>query len=127
VDDAQTDALGELLRERSVLSEEDCHFLDDFVERHIRQHGGLANSLASLRVDADARRDLSQLPDADVQSSLTATPGGLETPPPPVADTNDLRTVPPASEETRPNHSPRYRRLRLRRQTRLGEFVLQRA
>jgi hypothetical protein len=62
--------LGELLRERASLTEEDQRFLDAFVERQIRHHGDALQSLASLRVDPMARRDLEQLRDPDVQASL---------------------------------------------------------
>jgi hypothetical protein len=64
--------LGDILREQAALTEDDHRFLDGFVARQIRQHGDAQKSLASLRVDPQARRELEQLPDPDVQASLVS-------------------------------------------------------
>jgi serine/threonine protein kinase len=62
--------IGELLRERASLTEEDRRFLDSFVERQIGQHGDAGKGLASLPVDPLAVGELERLPDAEVQAAL---------------------------------------------------------
>src|SRR5262245_62824441 len=64
--------LGEIFRERGVVAEDDLRLLDGLVDRQIQRHGGAQKSLASLRVDPEARRDLQRLADDDVQASVAA-------------------------------------------------------
>jgi serine/threonine-protein kinase len=109
--------LGEIFRERGVVAEEDLRLLGGLVDRQIQLHGGAHKSLASLRVDPAARRDLEQLADADVKASLAATPRP------------ETATVPPLSGAgvagaERPVGEPRYRRLHFHARGGLGEVFV---
>jgi eukaryotic-like serine/threonine-protein kinase len=50
--------LGDILCEKNVLCGEDRRTLDGLVNRLVRQHGDAAKSLAALRVEPAARREL---------------------------------------------------------------------
>jgi serine/threonine-protein kinase len=68
----KTTPLGDILRERGVLSERRLELLHGMVEEHVEQHGDAQASLAALRVEASVRHDLDRLDDADVQASLAS-------------------------------------------------------
>ncbi len=71
--------LGQILRERGVLPEEDLAALDGLVERHIRRHGDAQASLAALHLETDVHRRLQALADPDVQASLPPAPDPFAT------------------------------------------------
>src|SRR5262245_9975414 len=67
----KTTSVGDVLRERGVLSERRLELLRGMVEEHVAQHGGDAQaSLAALRVEGPVRTELSRIEDDDVQASL---------------------------------------------------------
>src|SRR5258708_7189737 len=73
--------IGEILRERGLLTGRRRVLLEGIVEEHIAQHGGDAvASLAALRVEDSVRADFERLDDPDVQASvasLAPTPGRM--------------------------------------------------
>src|SRR5262245_61096292 len=113
--------LGDLFRERGVVAEDDLRLLDGLVNRQIQRHGGVQKSLASLRVDPDARRDLGRLDGAGVRPRVAALHEAAR----PVPD----GPLPPASAPPEP-HAPlpaanlRYRRLRPHARGGLGEVFV---
>jgi serine/threonine-protein kinase len=109
-------ALGEILLARGAIDADDCRMLDGLVERQIRRHGDARRSLAAMSAAPEARRDLEQLADADVEASLAATPrpeGGTL---PPLAGPSE--PAPPSGGGLR------YRRLHLHAKGGLGEVHL---
>jgi formylglycine-generating enzyme required for sulfatase activity/serine/threonine protein kinase len=63
--------LGQILHEQGVLSAERLALLDALLQEHLKQHGNdPEKSLAALSSVGSVRRDLQQVPDADVQASL---------------------------------------------------------
>src|SRR5262245_10507632 len=113
--------LGEIFRERGVVAEDDLRLLDGLVNRQIQRHGGAQKSLASLRVDPEARRDLERLEDDDVQASVAAlheaaTPSPEGTPVP--ASASPEPKVPP------PTAKLRYQRMHAHAKGGLGEVFV---
>jgi serine/threonine-protein kinase len=114
--------LGDLFRERGLMAEDDLRLLDGLVDRQIQRHGGARKSLASLRVDPEARRDLARLADDDVQASVAAlheaaTPAPDMTPPPP-------RSESPESNGSLPAKALRYQRMHAHANGGLGEVFV---
>src|SRR5262245_42860602 len=112
--------LGDILRERGALSEEDHRQVEAVVARHLRRHGDAQKSLAQLPVRPEDRRELEQLRDPDVQASLASLKGKMDTPPA-KTDTSFPATQISGEEARPPSTGLRYRRLRLHAKGGLGE------
>jgi serine/threonine-protein kinase len=69
---ARDTALGEILRARGALSEEDLTDLERITDRHVRRHGDAHGSLAVLRVDDELRQLLRDLGDSEVQTTVSS-------------------------------------------------------
>jgi serine/threonine-protein kinase len=120
----KTTPLGDILRERGVLSDRRLALLHGMVEEHVEQHGDAVASLAALRVEASVRYDLDRLDDADVQASLASLAARTR----PGASEDSLS--PPAILAPSPSaplaNGMRFRRLREHARGGLGEvFVAQ--
>jgi serine/threonine-protein kinase len=105
--------LGVLLREQGALAEDDLRALEGLVDRHVKMHGDAQKSLASLRADPEARRELDRLEDPDVQASLASLGPAAGTTPPAESARADA--------ERRPGGPMRYRRLHFHARGGLGE------
>ncbi|MFO0844037.1 MAG: serine/threonine-protein kinase [Gemmataceae bacterium] len=101
--------LGDILRERGGLTEDDHRLLDGLVARQIQRHGDAVKGLASLRIDSSVQHELSQLGDAEVQASVALVSPSLPGPGP---------TGPPVGIG---QPAIRYRRLRPHARGGLGE------
>jgi WD40 repeat protein/tRNA A-37 threonylcarbamoyl transferase component Bud32 len=63
--------LGDILRERRLLSAEQCELLEALVRQHVKQHGDdLQKSLHAVGAVGPLRQELEQLHDADLQASV---------------------------------------------------------
>jgi serine/threonine protein kinase len=116
--------LGDLLRERGALAQEEHALLEALVSRQLARHQGDAEkSLLALDVSPSARDALAAVPDAGVQASLASLAPGQETAPP-GSSTAWPRTVAPAAVPPPPSPGLRYRRLRPHAKGGLGEVYV---
>jgi serine/threonine protein kinase/Flp pilus assembly protein TadD len=69
--DDRSKPLVQILRNRGALSDDDAHFLEALVARHLLKFGGdAARSLAALSTIESARRALERVNDPEIQASL---------------------------------------------------------
>jgi Flp pilus assembly protein TadD len=98
--------LGDILRQRGVLSERQAVLLDALVDEHVARHGGDAQAtLAALRVEPEVRSHLQRLDDPEVQNSIAALrPTSTETvsPATPPTDGQHLVADTPVSAHREP-------------------------
>ncbi len=113
--------LGDIFRERGVVAEDDLRLLDGLVDRQIQRHGGAQKSLASLRVDPEARRDLARLADDDVQASVAALHEAATPAPDGTLQPALASPEPPASL---PGGKLRYQRMHAHAKGGLGEVFV---
>src|ERR1035438_4343322 len=67
----KTTSLAELLHNQGALDAPARQLLEALVERHLHLHGGdPARSLQAVGAAGEARGDLAQMPDTDVQASI---------------------------------------------------------
>ena len=92
----------DLLHQDGVLAGEDREALVHLVERHVARHGDARKSLASLHLDSDARRELEQIKNTDVQDGLDSMRTTVSTPRfscmPPSRCTRSSTVGPPGSD-----------------------------
>jgi serine/threonine-protein kinase len=112
-------SLGQVLRERGQLAEDEHLLLDGLVRKHLEKHGNdPQQSLAALSPVEPVRRDLRHVADADVQASLAHVPA---TPSSPELDATSAH-VPPSAL---PAHA-RFQVLRPHARGGLGEVFVAR-
>jgi serine/threonine-protein kinase len=69
---AKQTPLGEVLRARGALSEEDRAALERLVDRHVQRHGGEQGSLAALHVEDGVREGLERLGDSEIHTTVAS-------------------------------------------------------
>jgi serine/threonine-protein kinase len=112
--------LGDVLRQRGVLSQRQAGVLDALVDEHVARHGDVRASLAALRVEPEVRSQIQRLDDAEVQDSIAALASAPWETVPPIPFVPTSAVAAPLAALT----GMRFRRLRAHASGGLGEVFV---